>query len=78
MVARQLRKADARSELSLARQHIAEAEGRLSCQMQIISSLAAKSQDTAEAEKLLQATEQSLAFMYTHREMILQELTASR
>ena len=76
MIARQPRKVDARSELSLADRHIAEMEGRLGRQMQIISALAVKSQDTAATEELLRVIEQSLALMYAHREMILQELAA--
>ena len=76
MIARQPRKVDARSELSLADRHIAEMEGRLGRQMQIISALAVKSQDTSATEELLRVIEQSLALMYAHREMILQELAA--
>ena len=76
MIARQPRKVDARSELSLADRHIAEMEGRLGRQMQIISALAVESQDTAATEGLLRVIEQSLALMYAHREMILQELAA--
>ncbi len=76
MITCQPRKVDARSELSLADRHIAEMEGRLGRQMQIISALAVKSQDTAATEELLRVIEQSLALMYAHREMILQELAA--
>ena len=76
VLARQPRPAAARHDLSLAERHIAAMEERLGRQMRRTSALAATGQDTTAAEELLRVIEQSLALMYAHREMILQELAA--
>jgi hypothetical protein len=61
-------------DLALADQHIVQAEGRITLQLQRIEHMAAKGQDTALAWNVLSVMKQSLLMMHVHRQLILAEL----
>jgi len=63
-------------ELSLADQHIVQAEGHVARQLQRIEHMEAKGQDTDLAEDVLLALERSLLAMQEHRKRLLDDLPA--
>jgi len=60
-----------REHLILADQHLAAGKRRIVKQIILIDALARRGQDTAEASKLLQNFEDTLAIWRAHRKQIL-------
>ncbi|HYQ92251.1 MAG TPA: hypothetical protein VES89_09325 [Candidatus Competibacteraceae bacterium] len=65
-----------KAHLAQANHHIAEAEGRLARQKQLIEELTADGHDTTNAKRMLQTLEATLKTMHAHRQLLLREVTA--
>ena len=55
----------------MANRHVAEGERRCARQAMLLEELAARGHDTAEAERLLTAFEQTLELMRWHQQFLL-------
>jgi hypothetical protein len=58
-------------ELALADEHVVQAEGRITQQLQRIAHMKAEGQDTQLAKDVLEALEWSLQAMRAHRRVIV-------
>jgi hypothetical protein len=66
-----------REELAVADRHIKDGEGRIARQSKVVRQLAYDGHDTLDAENLLQAMNDALAAMETHRRQIVRELSCA-
>jgi hypothetical protein len=62
-------------ELAQADRHIAEGNGRIARQVEVLCELDRHGHDTTHAWSLLEAMEDSVAAMDAHRQQIVRELT---
>ena len=71
-----LPKLDAREDLALAEQDIAEMEERIAHQATIVEGLTAAGHDAARAEQQLLQLRRALALLHQHRALLLDEVPA--
>jgi DNA-binding protein YbaB len=62
-------------ELAQADRHIAEGNGRIARQAEVVRELNRHGHDTTQAQSLLQAMKDAVTAMDTHRQQIVRELT---
>ena len=64
-----------RQELAKADRHIAEGNGRIARQAEVVCELDRQGHDTRAAQSLLRAMKDAVAAMDTHRQQIVRELS---
>ncbi len=64
-----------RAELAVADRHVAECQGRIARQVELVRELENDGHDTKEAENLLQVTKEGLPAIEAHRQHIVRELS---